>query len=139
MLKKDGLDLVLKNYRPASNLSFLTKVVKKCMFEQLNTHYNHHDLMLDYQSAYRTDYSCETALVKITSDIFNAMECQKAMALVVLDLSAAFNTVNHGILLDILNHRFGVDDSALEWYNSFLQGRSMTVYCNDSKAKRKPL
>ena len=55
------------------------------------------------------------------------MEYQKAMALVVLDLSAAFDTVDHGSLLDILNHRFGVDGSALEWYNSYIQGRSITV------------
>ena len=88
-----------------------------CMLEQLNTDCNHHDLMPDYQSAYSTDYSCETALVKLTSDILNAMEYQKAMALAVPDLSATFNTMDHGILLDVLNHRFGINGSALEWYN----------------------
>ena len=61
------------------------------------------------------------------------------MALVVCDLSAAFDTVDHGILLDILNHRFGIDGSALEWYNLYLQGRARTMYCNDSKAKPKQL
>ena len=90
------------------------------MLEQLNTHCDHHDLILDYQSAYRTNYSCETALVKLTSDISNAMEYQNVTALVVLDLSAAFNTVDHGIMLEVLNHRFGVDGSDLEWYNSYL-------------------
>ena len=138
-IKKVGLDLSLKNYRLVNNLPFLSKVVEKCMLEQLNTHCNHHDLMLGYQSAYRTDYSCGTALVKLTSDIPNAMEYQKAIALVVLDLSAAFDTVDHGILFDILNHRFGVDGSVLEWYYSYLQGRSMTVYYNDSKTKPKQL
>ena len=53
-------------------------------------------------------------MVKLTSDILNAMQYQKAIALVVLDLSVAFNTVDHGILLNILNHRFGVDGSALQ-------------------------
>ena len=78
LLKRVGLDLIMKNYRPVSNLPFLLKVVEKCMFEQLNTHCDHHYLILDYQSAYRSDYSCETALVKLTSDILNAMEYQKS-------------------------------------------------------------
>ena len=137
LLKKVGLDLILKNYRPVNNLPFLSKVVKTCMLEQLNTNCDHHDLMPDYQSAYRTDYSCETALVKLNSDNLNAMGYQKVMALVVLDLIATFDTRDHGILLDILSHIFGVDGSALEWYNSCLPGRSMTVYCNDSKTKPK--
>ena len=111
------LDNILKNFRPVSNLPFLSKVVEKCMLVQVNTHCDHHDLILDYQSAYRTCYICETALVKLTSDILNAMEYQKAMALVVLDLSAAFKSVDHGIFLEVLNHRFGVDGSALELYN----------------------
>ena len=67
------------------------------------------------------------------------MKYQKAMVLVVLDLSVAFDTVDHSILLEVLNHRFGIDGSALEWYNSYLQGRSMTVHCNDKMAKPRQL
>ena len=93
LLKMLGLDLILKNYRPVSNLPFLLKLVEKCMLEQLNTHCNPYDLMPDYQSPYRTYYSCEMALLKLTSDILNTMEYQKAMTLVVLDLSAAFDTM----------------------------------------------
>ena len=131
LLKKVGLDHTLNDYRAVSNLPILSKVVEKCMLEQLTTHYTYKDLMPDYQSAYRTSYSCETALVKLTSDILNAMEYQRATALVVLNLSAAFITVDHDILLEVLNHRIGIDGSALDWYNSYLQGRTMTVYCND--------
>ena len=65
------------------------------------------------------------------------MECKNAMALAVFDPSVAFNTMDHGILLDVLNYRFGVDGSALVWYISYFQGRSMTVHCNDSKGKPK--
>ena len=63
LLKRVGLDLILKNYRLVSNLPFLSEMVEKCMFEKLNTNCDHHDLMPDYQSPYRTDYSCKTALV----------------------------------------------------------------------------
>ena len=79
------------------------------------------------------------ALGKLTSDILNAMEYQRATVLVVLDLSVPFDTIDHGILLDIPNHRFGIDGSALDWYNSYLWGRTMTVYCNDQIAKPKQL
>ena len=137
LLKMAGLNHTLKNYRPVSDLPFLSKVVEKCMLEQMTTHCTHQDLMPDYQSAYITNYSCETALVKLTSDILNAMEYQRATALVVLNLSVAFNTVDHSILLEILNHRFGIDDGALDWYNSYLKGRIMTVYCNGQIAKPK--
>ena len=91
LLKKFGLHLILRKYRPVSNLSFL--------LNSWTTYCDHHDHMTDYQSAYRTDYSCEIALVKLTSGILNAMEYQKAMALVVLYLSVAFNAVGYGILL----------------------------------------
>ena len=137
--KKAGLDHTLQNYRPVSNLPFLSKVVEKCMVEQLTTHCMHPDLMPDYQSAYRTNYSCEMALVKLTSDILNAMEYQRATALVVLNMSVDCDTVDHGILLEVLNHRFGIDGSALDWYNSYLQGRTMRVYCNGQIAKPKHL
>ena len=80
----------------------------------------HQDLMPDYQLAYRTNYSCEAALGTLTSDILNAMEYQRATALVVLNLSMAFDTMDHGIHLEVFNHRFGIDGSALDWYNSYL-------------------
>ena len=103
------------------------------MLEQLTTHCMHQDLMPNYQLTYRTNYSYETALVKL------AMEYQNATALVVLNLSATFNTVDHGILLEVLNHGFSMDGSALDWYNSYLWGMTMTVYCNDQIAKPKQL
>ena len=85
------------------------------MLEQLTTHSMDQDLIPDYQLAYRTNYSCKMALVKLASDILNAMEYQRATALAVLKLSAAFHTVDNGILLEVLNHRFSIDGSALDW------------------------
>ena len=74
ILKKAGLDLILSNFRPASNLSFISKVVEKVVLTQFNKHYSTHRLIPDYQSAYRANYSCETALAKIVNDILWAME-----------------------------------------------------------------
>ena len=85
------------------------------------------NLQPDYQSAYCEDYSCEMAVLKISNDILWAFENQSIMSLVAIDLSAAFNTVNHTILLDILNNKFGVTDKALKWFDSYLRPRSFKV------------
>ena len=72
--KKAGLDLTLKNYRPVSNLSFLSKVLEQCILTQFNNHCNEYSLMPDYQSVYWANYSCETSLLRVINDMFWAME-----------------------------------------------------------------
>ena len=69
LLKKAWLALQLRNFRPVSNLSFLSNVVECAILQQFNKHCKDHDLIPDYQSAYCANYSCETALVKIVNDI----------------------------------------------------------------------
>ena len=82
---------------------FYQKWLRSACLEQLTNHHNNQDLMPNCKSTgYRTNYSCETVLVKLTSDILNVMKYQKAMALVVLDLGVAFDTVDHSILLEVL-------------------------------------
>ena len=120
LLKKPGLDLEKKNYRPVSNLSFLSKLVERCMLKQLLQHCEDKHLLLDFQSAYQANYSMKTSLVKLVNDILWSME-QRQMMVVLLDLSTAFNTVDHDILLSILNKQFGICGKALEWFNSYLQ------------------
>ena len=125
ILKKAGLDLMLSNFRPVSNLSFISKVVEKVVLTQFNKYCSTHRLIPDYQSVYRANYSCETALAKIVNDILWAMEHQKITSLVAIDLSMAFDTVDHNILLRVLEKRFGVQDTCLEWFRSYLNSR----YC----------
>ena len=127
LLKKLGLDLIKKNYRPVSNLSFLSKVIKKAMLKQLNEHCDNYGLFLDYQSAYRSNYSCETSLLKLTNDILWNMENKQVTALVMMDLSATFDTINHELLQEILHHRYGISDDALKWYNNYLRPRGFKV------------
>ena len=79
ILKKAGLDLILSNFRPVGNLSFIFKVVEKVVLTQFNKHCSAHKLILDYQSAYRANYCCERALAKIVNDILWAMEHQKLL------------------------------------------------------------
>ena len=129
MLKKHGLDLIPKNYRPrpVSNLPFLSKVIEKCMLLQLNDHCNTHNLLPEYKSAYRKNYSCETALVKLHNDLLWSIEKQRITAIVAIDLSAALDTVDHTILLDVLDKKFGITNVALEWFSSYLRPRNLRV------------
>ena len=104
-----------------SNLSFISKLLEKAALVQLMEHCCCNDLLPDYQSAYREGYSSETAPVKIFNDILWKMEKQKVTALVVIDLSAVFDTVDHDILLDVLTMHFGIEGVALSWFKSYLR------------------
>ena len=95
LLKKTGLDADdLKNYRPVSNLPYLSKFIEKCIVAQLKFHVETNNLDENHQSAYRKNHSTETALLKITNDLLRAMDKSRCSILVMLDQSAAFDTVN---------------------------------------------
>ena len=103
LLKKPGLDLISKNYRPISNLPFISKLVEKCMLKQLMKHCEKYNLLPDFQSAYWKHYSTETSLIRLTNDILWLMEKQHITLLAILDLLAAFDNMDHDILLQIWN------------------------------------
>ena len=124
LLKKPSLNRdSMKNYRPVSNLSFLSKVLEKVVENQLNSHINSSNASNQYQSAYRKFHSSETALLTIHNDILASMDAGKVTALTLLDLSAAFDTINHTFLLRRLDDWFGVTGKALDWFKSYLTGR----------------
>ena len=117
----------MKNYRPLSNLSFLSNILEKVVASRLNSHINSSHTSNDYQSAYRKFHSTETALFKIHNDILSSMGDGKVTALTLLDLSAAFDTIDHTILLRRLGNWFGVSGKALDWFESYLTGRSQRI------------
>ena len=121
LLKNPSLDLINKNYRPISNLPFISKLVEKCMLKQLLEHCENHNLLPDFQSAYWKHYSMETSLIRLTNDILWSMERQHITSLTILDLSAAFDTVDHDIPLQILEQKFGFCDKALKWFQNYMR------------------
>ena len=123
LLKKANLDLVNKNYRPVLNLAFVGKLIKHVVADQVTSHIAQHNLMEANQSACHSYYSMETTLLKVKADILRAMDIQEVICLVLLDLSAAFDTVNHDTLITRLQDRFGIGGTALEWFKSYLSGR----------------
>ena len=95
LIKKPNLDRINSSYRPVSNLKFLSKIVKCGVLNQFNDHCKQYNLIPYYQSPYKENYSCETALAKLVNDILWKMERQEITALTVIDLSTAFNMVDH--------------------------------------------
>ena len=140
LLKKSTLDPeILKNYRPVSNLNFVSKLIEKLVASRLNNHLQKHDLMESMQSAYRKFHSTETALLRVKNDILTAFEQKKLVALVLLDLSAAFDTIDHKTLLNRMATRFGVSGSALAWFSDYLTGRCQVVSINNTTSQPKQL
>ena len=128
LLKKSGLDTnILSNYRPISNLPFLGKVIERVAVNQLQTYLIDNDLHVPMQSAYRKYHSTETALLRVQNDILTALDKQKEAVLVLLDFSAAFDTIDHKQLLTRLTERYGITGKALSWFSSYLDGRTQSI------------
>ena len=136
--KKDSPE-DMKNYRPVSNLSFISKVIEKCAATQLTEHLEQNNLFPGVQSAYRTHHSTETALVKVVNDLLLITDKKSKAILVLLDLSAAFDTINHGILLGKLKKNYGVTGTALSWFESYLTDRRASVKVGNSVSSPLPI
>jgi hypothetical protein len=122
-----------------SNISILSKVVEKAALLQFTKHCDDHHLMPDYQSAYRQYHSCETALLKLVNDILWNFEYQNITVLTAIDLSAAFDTVDHGVLLDVLQKRFGIEGKTLQWMDEYLRPRKCKVNIGSAYSSEKSL
>lgn len=133
LLKKPGLDGDnLKNYRPVSNLTFVSKIIEKAVSVRIRDHMTQNNLHETMQSAYKASHSTETALLRVLNDILAAVDDQQGVLLVLLDLSAAFDTVQHSTLLKRLQQRIGIKGTALQWFQSYLEGRRHSVCVSSS-------
>ena len=120
---------VLKDlvYMSFCNGEYYSKIMEKIAAAQLQDHLCTQDLHGEFQSAYRAQHSTETALLRVKTDIMTEMDNGKAVLVVLLDLSAAFDTVDHQILLDRLSSTFNITGMALKWISSYLSGRYFRV------------
>jgi len=136
LIKKHNLDQnVLKNYRPVSNLSFVSKLIERAVAIRLNTYLSDNCLNESLQSAYKSCHSTETALLKVKNDIMTSVDNRKAVVLVLLDLSAAFDTIDHGVLFGRLKNMFGLSGKVLEWFRSYLDQRYQSVSIHESMSE----
>ena len=127
LLKKIGLELLKSNYRPVSNLTFISKVIKCCAAYLMTKYIEEYHLLEPNQSVLHANHSTETVILKVKSDILHAMDKQEVSCLVLHDLSAAFDTLDHQIFLECLENHFGITGLALNWIKSYLIGRTWRV------------
>ena len=130
ILNKDSM----KNYRPVSNLSFLSNVLEKIMVNQLNSHISSSNTSNQYQSTYRRFHSTENVLRKIHNDIIASMDADRVTALTLLHLSTAFDAIDHSTLLRRLDEWFALTGKALDWFKSYLTGGCQRIKLVDYKA-----
>ena len=121
----------MKNFRPVSNLSFVSKLIEKVVASRMQSHIESTNKSNCFQSAYRKLHSTETALLRIHNDVIAAMDSGKVTALTLLDLSAAFDTIDHSILLQRLQEWYGFGGTALHWLKSYLSNRCQRVKLDD--------
>uniref|UniRef100_A0A8C6LDI1 Reverse transcriptase domain-containing protein n=1 Tax=Nothobranchius furzeri TaxID=105023 RepID=A0A8C6LDI1_NOTFU len=128
LLKKRNLDFShFNNYRPISNLPFLSKTLEKLVLIQLNNFISAYNVLEKFQSGFRVNHSTETALLRVLNDVKINYDAQKVTVLVLLDLSAAFDTVDHNILLTGLKH-IGFSGAVDKWFPSSLDNFCSKTY-----------
>jgi hypothetical protein len=128
LIKKTTLNPdVFNNYCPVSNLPTLGKIIEYPAISRFNKHLQDNNLTEIYQSAYKPSHSTETALLRVKTDMLNELDKGKAIILVLLDLSAAFDTIDHKILVDRMQREYGITGSAKDWLTSYLSDRTSRV------------
>ena len=109
------------------------------MLSQLSDHLEDTGMIEPFQSAYRADHSTETALLRVVNDLLTACDHGSVSILSLLDLSAAFDTLDHGIWLKRLSSTFGISGIVLEWFESYLVGRTQVVQVSGMSSKPEAL
>ena len=137
--KRTKLDTEYKNYCPVSNLSFMSKLIEKAAQTQLVTHFTEHNLLPKHQNAYRKNFSTETAILNTCDNIWTSMENNKLTSIICLDLSAAFDTVNHSILLEVMRTYFGIADMVLDCISYYLRKRKFSVHIDSFSSNTKTI
>ncbi len=127
LLKKPTLNTsLLENYRSVSLLPFIVKTLKRVVFNQVSLFLSQNNKLDAKQSGFRSGHSTETALLSVTEALWIAKAKSKSSVLILLDISAAFDTVNHQILLSTLSS-LDITGFPLRWFESYLTGRSFRV------------
>ena len=131
LLKNSNLDnKLLKNYCPISKLPFLLKIFERVISKQIIKYLSENELYPINQSAYRKNHCTETTIVSIFDNIYNAIYKGNKVQLVLLDMSAAFDTISHKILLDRLEE-IGIADKALDLLKSYITNGTYRTLIND--------
>ena len=131
LIKKATLDKeIFKSYRPVSNLPFLGKLIEQVVIDQINSHLSKYNLHEPLQSAYTPNHSTETAIVKVTNDILCALDRRQCVCLVLLDLSAAFDLIDHRVFMQCCSADYGISGGVADWMESYLLNCTQSIDIN---------
>jgi hypothetical protein len=126
------------SYRPVSNLSFLSKVIEKTVESQVTRFLSSTNQLSPHQHAYKAFHSCETALLTLLNSVYCGLDSDMVCPLVLLDMTAAFDLVDHSLLLRKLEQS-GFCGLALKWFEKYLEGRTQRVYCGKAFSHLAPI
>src|SRR6218665_2094117 len=137
VIKQVGLDQSdPANYRPIANVTFLSKILERIVANQLNSYLDANEMFPSYQSGFRRNHSTET--LRLLSDFYSAMDRGHVTLLALFDVSSAFDSVDHTILIQRLTTSFGLVDQPLAWLKSFQSDRSSCVVVGPSRSSWVP-
>ena len=139
LLKKLGLECIFKNYRPISNLPAISKLIEKAAIKQIQDHNDGNNTTPTHQSAYKVNHSCETALLFLHNEILSSLKSKTKTNLCTIDLSAAFDTVDHGYMICTMENTFGLSGNTLSWLSSYLVPCSFNISIEGNMSVDKPV
>ena len=129
----------MTNFRRVSDLPFISKILENVVLTRLQKYVSENGLLEMRQSAYRKNHSTETALLSVVDGLFRNADDRLVSVLALLDLSAAFDTLDHPILLQRLETTFGISGTVLHWFASYLEGREQSVKVDNVLSSPSPL
>ena len=135
---KKGDSSSVNNYRPISILSPINKIFEKIIYSRLIKYIDKSNILYKYQYGFRKKHSTEHALIELVDQIRLSMGSNQMTCGIFIDLSKAFDTVNHQILIHKLEH-YGIRGNALELFKSYLNNRKQYVQIENSKSKTRPI
>ena len=129
---------LFSNYRPVAVLPCFSKILEKIMYNRLISFIQKHDILYSKQFGFRKNHSTETAIIELITKLTDAIDKIKFTAGIFSDLSKAFDTVNHSIIITKLQH-YGIRGVALEWFKNYLTNRNQVVKFNNTVSSREKL
>jgi hypothetical protein len=132
---KSGDSMVFNNYRPISVLPVLSKILEKLMYNRVIDFFNARNLLYSLQFGFREFHNTSSALIYLVDKVISSLSNGNYVMGIFVDLSKAFDTVNHKILLAKL-YRYGLRGAAYDWFVSYLSDRSQFVSFNDISSNK---
>ena len=123
---KSGDNSLTSNYRPISILPCFSKILERIMYNRIYNYLTANNILYNKQFGFQKQHSTEHAIIQLTNEILNSFEQNLLTLGVFIDLSKAFDTVDHSILITKLDH-YGIKGKTLNWFKSYLKYRSQCV------------